>query len=193
MASGGGWEAIDRLTVAEVAFRSAGVYTLDECPVEFRQPWAQALADVLAQVLVSAPRSVEQERGLKWLLYLPQVLLRWTIRGGRRGMGELRRRFAAFAERRCAGLLDEWALAVEAGRHRHAQRVHQAPPDVLARVRKLMAAGEVSLAAKHLESIGLGDLSDPGVVAQLVAKHPARSGLISEEVLAMQVDAEEAP
>ena len=51
-----------------------------------------------------------------------------------------------------------------------------------------MALNEVSRAAALLESIGLGDLSDPGVIAQLAAKHPARAGLIPISLLSREED-----
>ena len=57
--AGGGWEAIDTLTVAEAAFCPIGMSTVMELPAELREQWAAALGAALSADLAASATPVE--------------------------------------------------------------------------------------------------------------------------------------
>ena len=90
-----GWGAIDAVDVVDCA---VSVFQMAQDLGGRDQEWVIAVGDALALWERGDERGVE--RGLKWFLILPQLLLRKASRGGKRGRGELNSRFRAWRERR---------------------------------------------------------------------------------------------
>ena len=109
---------------------------------------------------------------------LHDILLRLPHKGGRRGRLMFAARFQAFESGEYSKLVT-WYLqdrARQESRPRSRRRQTEAVEEAKAIVKALdfIAAGEISRAVRLLDSNGLADVSDPAVVAQLEAKHPAR-------------------
>eukprot|EP00873_Tetraselmis_striata_P021698 jgi/Tetstr1/441962/TSEL_030167.t1 len=105
-------------------------------------------------------------------------------------------RFRAFAERRVTELARSWDNArTEAFYAGHA-RQRRTDADLFAtllvsttdNVVALVEDGELSRAAGRLSSKGMGDLSDPAILAQLRDKHPSRSHPIPDAAYDIPVD-----
>eukprot|EP00873_Tetraselmis_striata_P016590 jgi/Tetstr1/436854/TSEL_025631.t1 len=145
---------------------------------------------------MEADDPVVLDRALKWKYLLPQLLLRAPSRGGRRRLQALAWRFRAFAERRMTELVRSWDDArTEAFYAGHA-RQRRTDADIFAAllvgtadtVVALVEDGELSRAAGRLSSKGMGDLSDPAILAQLRDKHPSRSHPIPDAAYDILVD-----
>eukprot|EP00973_Karenia_brevis_P057545 8003594-Karenia_brevis.AAC.1 len=80
---------------------------LDKVPDQHVEAWALALGDVL-RAWRDADDAVGQERMLKWLLIIHDLLLRLPPRGGRRGRSAVAHRFAAWASGDYAAVLRWW-------------------------------------------------------------------------------------
>ena len=61
---------------------------------------------------------------------------------------------------------------------------------MVARALRLIHQGEISKAGKALESLGLGDFSDPAVFLQMQEKHPARQKPIDDDIFDYEPDAD---
>eukprot|EP00873_Tetraselmis_striata_P040610 jgi/Tetstr1/460874/TSEL_006032.t1 len=168
-------------------------------PMEFQEAWAEAQRCVNERVVaaVEADDPVVLDRALKWKYLLPQLLLRAPSRGGRRRQQALAWRFHAFAERRMAELVRSWDDArTETFYAGHARQRRTDDADLFAAllvgtadtVVALVEDGELSRAAGRLSSKGMGDLSDPAILAQLRDKHPSRSHPIPNGAYDIPVD-----
>eukprot|EP00873_Tetraselmis_striata_P006755 jgi/Tetstr1/427019/TSEL_017224.t1 len=167
-------------------------------PIDFQEAWAEAQRCVNERVVAAmeANDPVVLDRALKWKYLLPQLLLRAPSRGGRRRLQSLAWRFRAFAERRMTELVRSWDDArTEAFYAGHA-RQRRTDADLFAAllvgtadtVVALVEDGELSRAAGRLFSKGMGDLSDPAILAQLRDKHPSRSHPIPDAAYDIPVD-----
>eukprot|EP00873_Tetraselmis_striata_P009766 jgi/Tetstr1/430030/TSEL_019891.t1 len=134
-------------------------------PIDFQKAWAEAQCCVNERVVAAA------EAALAW-------------------------RFRAFAERRMTELVRSWDDArTEAFYAGHA-RQRRTDADLFAAllvgtadtVVALVEDGELSRAAGRLSSKGMGDLSDPAILAQLRDKHPSRSHPIPDTAYDIPVD-----
>eukprot|EP00873_Tetraselmis_striata_P039930 jgi/Tetstr1/460194/TSEL_005509.t1 len=167
-------------------------------PIDFQEAWGEAQRRVNERVVAAmeADDPVVLDRALKWKYLLPQLLLRAPSRGGRRRLQALAWRFRAFAERRMTELVRSWDDArTEAFYAGHA-RQRRTDADLFAAllvgtadtVVALVEDGELSRAAGRLSSKGMGDLSDPAILAQLRDKHPSRSHPIPDAAYDIPVD-----
>eukprot|EP00873_Tetraselmis_striata_P023363 jgi/Tetstr1/443627/TSEL_031626.t1 len=167
-------------------------------PIEFQEAWAEAQRCVNERVVaaVEADDPVVLDRALKWKHLLPQLLLRAPSRGGRRRQQVLAWRFRAFAERRMTELVRSCDDArIEAFYAGHA-RQRRTDADLFAAplvgtadtVVALVEGGELSRVAGRLSSKGMGDLSDPAILAQLRDKHPSRSHPIPDAAYDIPAD-----
>eukprot|EP00873_Tetraselmis_striata_P018988 jgi/Tetstr1/439252/TSEL_027694.t1 len=167
-------------------------------PIDFQEEWAEAQCCVNERVVAAAEAGdpVVLDRALKWKYLLPQLLLRASSRGGRRRLQALAWRFRAFAERRMTELVRSWDDArTEAFYAGHA-RQRRTDADLFAALLvgtadtavALVEDGELSRAAGRLSSKGMGDLSDPAILAQLRDKHPSRSHPIPDAAYDIPVD-----
>eukprot|EP00873_Tetraselmis_striata_P011703 jgi/Tetstr1/431967/TSEL_021444.t1 len=158
---GVGWGAVDHLSDVDMVHMPAEMSMETAVPIDFQEAWAEALR----------PRAEADGGGCKpW-----------------RG---------AFAERRMTELVRSWDDArTEAFYAGHA-RQRRTDADLFAAllvgtadtVVALVEDGELSRAAGRLSSKGMGDLSDPAILAQLRDKHPSRSHPIPDAAYAIPVD-----
>ena len=173
------WSAIDNVKVdylllCHVRFPNSVHPSLVE-------DWAAAYSAVLARV-EEAQDSEERDRALLWYLGLHQFLLRKKPGKTLRPVAVTalyKERFEQFREGRFSELLDAWRDDVDTIRRSSAGPRREADAGAqISRARSLIAAGELSRAARLLCSKGVADTSDPGVSAQLAAKHPCRKAPI---------------
>jgi hypothetical protein len=170
----GGWNAIlSKFRVRE------------EVPYQHRVVWAWAWGEVLRRI--ECKGGVELNRALMRLLFLPQALLRQPKRGEKSVRGLNRQRFNCLAiERDWGKLVIHWEedtrVAEEGRRNRERQgeeeEISDDEKDVKKRryILKLFAKGQVSRGVGRISSLGIADMKDEGVRAQLPAKYPAREG-----------------
>ncbi len=109
----GGWDVIDHLTVDQCTNRPTGIHTVEVIPNSLREEWIEAwnAAHMLRQ---AAMMEEENERALKWILWLPQGLLHAPKRGeknGARRYKELTRRFVMWRQKDMLGLVKAWKMA----------------------------------------------------------------------------------
>eukprot|EP00873_Tetraselmis_striata_P005712 jgi/Tetstr1/425976/TSEL_016326.t1 len=195
---GVGWGAVDHLSDVDMVHMPAEMSMETAVPIDFQEAWAEAQRCVNERVVaaVEAGDPVVLDRALKWKYLLPQLLLRAPSRGGRRRLQALAWRFRAFAERRMTELVRSWDDGrTEAFYAGHA-RQRRTDADLFAAllvgtadtVVALVEDGELSRAAGRLSSNGMGDLSDPAILAQLRDKHPSRSHPIPDAAYDIPVD-----
>eukprot|EP00873_Tetraselmis_striata_P026824 jgi/Tetstr1/447088/TSEL_034526.t1 len=195
---GVGWGAVDHLSDVDMVHMPAEMSMETAVPMDFQEAWAEAQRCVNERVVaaVEVDDPVVLDRALKWKYLLPQLLLRAPSRGGRRRLQALACRFRAFAERRMTELARSWDDArTEAFYAGHA-RQRRTDADLFAAllvgtadtVVALVEGGELSRAAGRLSSKGMGDLSDPAILAQLRDKHPSRSHPIPDAAYDIPVD-----
>ena len=100
--AGEGWTAIDRLSPWDCFFSPFDA--MEEVPRQHRAVWAWAWGVVVARAN-NATTEEEKDRALKWLLFLPQALLRSSDKGGQVGRGIVAKRFNLLANRCWGGLV----------------------------------------------------------------------------------------
>eukprot|EP00873_Tetraselmis_striata_P013109 jgi/Tetstr1/433373/TSEL_022658.t1 len=195
---GVGWGAVDHLFDVDVVHMPAEMSMETAVPIDFQEAWAKAQRCVNERVAaaVEADGPMVLDRALKWKYMLPQWLLRAPTRGGRRRRQTLAWHFGSFAERRMTELVRSWDDArIEAFFAGHA-RQRRTGADLFAAllvgtpdtVVALVEDGELSRAAGRLSSKGMGDLSDPTILAQLRDKHPSRSHPIPDAAYDIPID-----
>eukprot|EP00873_Tetraselmis_striata_P033134 jgi/Tetstr1/453398/TSEL_040380.t1 len=195
---GVGWGAVDHLSDVDMVHMPAEMSMETAVPIDFQEAWAEAQRSVNERVVAAmeADDHVVLDRALTWKYLLPQLLLRAPSRGGRRRLQALAWRYRAFAERRMTELVRSWDDArTEAFYAGHA-RQRRTDADLFAAllvgtadtVVALVEDGELSRAAGRLSSKGMGDLSDPAILAQLRDKHPSRSHSIPDAAYDIPVD-----
>eukprot|EP00873_Tetraselmis_striata_P022230 jgi/Tetstr1/442494/TSEL_030594.t1 len=195
---GVGWGAVDHLSDVDMVHMPAEMSMETAVPIDLHEAWAEAQRCVNERVVAAmeADDPMVLDRALKWKYLLPQLLLRAPSRGGRRRLQALAWRFRAFAERRMTELVRSWDDArTEAFYAGHA-RQRRTDADLFAAllvgtadtVVALVEDGELSRAAGRLSSKGMGDLSDPAILAQLRDKHPSRNHPIPDAAYDIPVD-----
>eukprot|EP00873_Tetraselmis_striata_P035298 jgi/Tetstr1/455562/TSEL_042381.t1 len=195
---GVGWGAVDHLSDVDMVHMPAEMSMETAVPIDFQEAWAEAQRCVNERVVAAmeANDPVVLDRALKWKYLLPQLLLRAPSRGGRRRLQALAWRFRAFAERRMTELVRSWDDARTDAFYAGHARQRRTDADLFAAllvgtadtVVALVEDGELSRAAGRLSSKGMGDLSDPAILAQLRDKHPSRSHPIPDAAYAIPVD-----
>eukprot|EP00873_Tetraselmis_striata_P046317 jgi/Tetstr1/466581/TSEL_000989.t1 len=182
-----GQGAVDHLSDVDMVHMPAEMSMETAVPIDFQETWAEAQRCVNERVVaaVEADDPAVLDRALKWKYMLLQLLIiRAPSRDGRRRRQQaLAWRFRAFAERRMTELVRSWddarTEAFYAGHARH----RRTDADLFAAllmgtvdtVVALVEDEELSRAAGRLSSKGMGDLSDPAILAKLRDKHPSRS------------------
>ena len=179
---GDGWMMIDSLS-AEACILCPFL-TMEEVPFQHEAGWRKAWETVL-QRWEDSISELEETRALKWLLFLPQALLRHSRRGGRKGRAAVAARFNSLAVNNWGRLVEVWKEDLRHDVDRAARRVERGhgaavqgerdrqklQREVLALINK----GQVGRAASRITSFGVAPAGDPMVQQQLLAKYPARS------------------
>ena len=169
-----GWAAIDHVPFAALA--SSRFRHLDDVLDVHTEAWALANVDVL-ELWRSAENARDEERALKWLVALHDILLRLPPRGGRRGRAMVTHRFQAWAAGDKTALIKWWEADRGETRRGRDGSGPTARPDTdktVDRALFLISDGEMSRGVGLLTSSGLADAGDPRVQEQLRAKHPRR-------------------
>jgi len=173
----GGWDVIDHLTVDQCANRPPGIHTVEVIPNSLLTEWTEAWNT--AHKMRQAARTYEDnEKALKWILWLPQGLLYAPQRGGKNGARqykELARRFVMWRQKDMLGLVKTWKMAAVTAKKRLSKagaRKAKGDQARVARAIRLLRRGAISRAGHALESKGLGDLDNPEIWEHLQKKHP---------------------
>jgi hypothetical protein len=115
----------------------------------------------------------ENERALKWILWLPQGLLHAPQREGKNGARqykEVARRFVMWRQRDMVEIVKKWKMAAVTAEKRLSKAGAKKAKGDQARVAwaiTLLRRGAISRAGAALESKGLGDLENPKIWEQL--------------------------
>ena len=80
-----GWGEIDKL--------GAPFPAIEEIPAQHREAWALAMEKVHRKIWEAQEEGEDLDRALKWWFFLPQALCRKAQRGGRAGVGQIKKRF----------------------------------------------------------------------------------------------------
>ena len=172
------WSAIDRLSPWDCLFSLFGA--LDEVPRQHRPVFGWAYGVVLERLERAAvsQSEEEEERALKWLLFLSQALLRSPCKGGVGGRGLVAKRFNSLAERRWGDLVEEWEADRDKYLRESRTRPDISPEEEEDRTKKelmrLLGDGNISKVADRIRSSGVGDMEDPRVRHEMQEKHPPR-------------------
>ena len=187
-----GWDLIDRVGGWNAILCQFPV--MEEVPRQYRVIWSWAWGEVLGKIQ-AADEGKELDRGLMWLLFLSQSLLRQPKRGGKSGRGMVNQRFNCLAKDKDWGKLvllweEDKRLAdeEEARRNRSRQaagedKSEEHKLDLKRRqVLKLFAKGQVSRGVDRISSRGVADIRDQNVRDQLSAKYPVRAKELPDTV-----------
>ena len=165
-----------------------GLQTVEFIPSSLQEEWTYAW-NCIHRFRAAAVTQEDKDRALKWILSLPQGLLHAPGRGGKDGLRqyrELTSRFVMWRRRQMAGLIEKRKRAVAEAKSKQTGRLERAQTYNDKRVTKanrLIRRGAISRARRALESKGLGDLTNPVILAQMQAKHPPRLHEIDQDVL----------
>ena len=130
----------------------------------------------------------ENERALKWVLWMPQGLLHAPTRGGKNGnkqFKELARRFVLWRQRDMEGLIRTWQKASNKASKKLSKReagVNKSDKARIDRAMRMLRKGAISRAPKAMECKESGDLSDPELIQQMQNKHPVRIRQIGPDI-----------
>ena len=80
----------------------------EEIPAIHREAWGVAMDKVHRKLWEAEEHGSDLDRALKWWLFLPQALCRKAIRGGRAGVGQIRKRFNCIVEGNHGELVRLW-------------------------------------------------------------------------------------
>jgi hypothetical protein len=191
----GGWDVIDHLKIDQCANRLPRIHTVESIPNSLQTESTEAW-NAVHRLRQATMTEAENERALKWILWLPQGLLHAPQRGGKNGTRQYKepaRRFVMWRQKDMLGLIKAWKMAVVTAEKRLAKaRARKAEEDQarIARAIRLLRECAIYRAGQTLESKGLGDLDNPKIWEQLQRKHPERKQNISEDVFKMRPDEE---
>jgi hypothetical protein len=153
------------VTVDQCASRPSGVQTVEFIPNSLQTEWTEA-CNTVHRMRQAAMTEQDNERVLKWLLWMPHGLLHAPLRGGKNGIRqykEMARRFVMWRQRDMSGLVKAWKMAAFTAEKRLTKDgASKAKGDHarIARAIKLFRRGAISRAGQALKSKGLGALNN---------------------------------
>ena len=86
-----GWAEIDKLGAWDCAL--SPFPAIEEIPAQHREAWFLAMEKVHRKIWEAQDVGEDLDRALKWWFFLPQALCRRAQRGGRAGVGQIKKRF----------------------------------------------------------------------------------------------------
>ena len=180
-----GWGEIDRLGVWECALSSFPA--IEEIPVQHREAWALAMDKVHRRIWEAEEEGEELDRALKWWFFIPQALCRRAQRGGRAGVGQIKKRFNCVIQGDYGELVRLWLLDVQVAKKKEERRGNRAKPgqDIEKKARQavsLISRGHISKAVNRMTSHGVASLEDPVAKAALASKYPGRGKEMPQSV-----------
>ena len=171
-----GFEHIDQLSAMECVL--SPFQAMDEVPKQYREVFAKAMETILGRVYENQEEGEELSRALKWWFFIPQALLRKPKRGGRAGMGLVKKRFDCIINDNYGELVKIWMLDRNAIENK--SRIPNKPDQDEGFERKtrqavsLISKGYISKATNRIISHGVANLNDPRSKSALQSKYPAR-------------------
>ena len=178
---GRGWSSIDSLGALESLLCQFGM--LAEVPFQFEAGWRKAWETALLS-WEQAETELEETRALKWMMFLPQALLRRPRRGGRKGRQAVAARFTALSDDNWGKIVEMWKEDIQYDHERELRRERRGrqQPDqeqkekerLRREVLSLIKEGQVGRAMSRVTSFGVASSKDPEVQEQLLAKYPVR-------------------
>ena len=173
-----GWNMIDNWDVWDCAL--CQFPTMQDVPRSYREIWAAGVAKVL-RAIQSFDEGVGLERGLKWFLILPKAVFRQARRGGKAGKGQITRRVNCLVRGDWGSLLalleKDCQLAKREDRSRRAGRRPNNTTELENKRRNamlLLSKGQISKAARRINSNGIANMDDPAIKDQMRSKYPDR-------------------
>lgn len=171
-----GFEHIDQLSAMECVL--SPFQAMDEVPKQYREVFAKAMETILGRVYENQEEGEELNRALKWWFFIPQALLRRPRRGGRAGMGLVKKRFDCIINDNYGELVKMWILDRDSVKNK--PRNPNKPGQDEGSERKtrqavsLISKGYISKATNRIISHGVANLNDPRSKSALQSKYPAR-------------------
>ena len=171
-----GFEYIDQLSAMECVL--SPFQAMDEVPKQHREVFARAMEKILTRVWENQEDGEELDRALKWWFFIPQSLLRKAVRGGRAGMGLVKKRFDCIINDNYGELVNMWMRDRDiADKKKRKSNIHDQGDVSANKTRQavsLISRGYISKATNRIISHGVASLSDPRSKAALQSKYPAR-------------------
>ena len=134
---------------------------------------------ILTRVWENQEDSEALDRALKWWFFIPQALLRKAVRGGRAGMGLVKKRFDCIIADDYGKLVTMWMNDREIANKKESRRNgHHDQSDLTANKTRqavsLISRGFISKATNRIVSHGVASLNDSRSKAALKSKYPPR-------------------
>ena len=172
-----GWSHIDKMSVMDCVL--CPFQAIEEVPNQYRELFASAMHKIITRVWENQEEGEELDRALKWWFLIPHALLRKAGRGGKAGMGQIKKRFDCIAKENYAGLLTLLIHDKEAAKNKEERRKNRGLPeeDSDKKTRQavsLISRGFISKASNRMISHGVASLDDPRSKAALQSKYPSR-------------------
>ena len=154
---------------------------IEEVPAQHRETWTWAFSTILERI-DSASSSTELDRGLMWLMFLPQALLRQTKRGGKSGRKMVAQRFNALVNHDWGKLVQLWEADMKWNSEVRSNQKHKDTKNDIKDLKdsktkaavRLISKGQISKAVNRMNSHGLASMDDPRVMQQVSSKYPDR-------------------
>ena len=171
-----GFAYIDQLSAMECVL--SPFQAMDEVPKQHREVFARAMEKILTRLSENQEDGEELDRALKWWFFIPQALLRKAVRGGRAGMGLVKKRFDCIINENYGELVNLWIRDREIAKKKK-RRSSSPDRESVASMKtrqavSLISRGYISKATNRITSNGVASLSDPISKAALQSKYPKR-------------------
>ena len=86
-----GWSQIDQLSIMDCVL--CPFQAVEDVPNQYRELFGRAMNKILTRIWENQEEGDELNRALKWWFLISQALLRKAVRGGKAGMGQIKKRF----------------------------------------------------------------------------------------------------
>ena len=158
---------------------------IEEVPAQQREAWALAMDRVHKRIWECQEEGVELDRALKWWFFLLQALCRTAQRGGRAGVGQVKRLFNCVVRGDYGELVKIWLQDREVQKKKEEKQRGKPSEDLEKKTRQavsLISKGMISKAVSRMISFGIANLDDPVSIAALASKYPPRGRLMPDSV-----------
>ena len=172
-----GWSQIDQLSIMDCVL--CPFQAVEDVPNQFRELFGRAMNKILTRIWEYQEECDELNRSLKWWFLIPQALLRKAGRGGKAGMGQIKKRFDCVLKENYGGLItmllqDKDILKVKDERRKNRGTPEDDSDKKTRQAVSLISKGFISKATNRMISHGVASLEDPRSKAVLQSKYPCR-------------------
>ena len=180
-----GWGEIDQLSGWDCVLSSFPA--IEEIPAQHRETWAHAIDTVLRKLSEAQEEGEDLNRALKWWFFLPQALCRKAGRGGRAGIGQIKKRFNSIVQGDFGELVNLWKhdKAVSHKKKEARGEITKPSTDMQKKSRQavsLISKGFISKACNRMTSHGVACIENPDTKAALRSKYPMRGKELPQAV-----------